>query len=59
LTRTAHQRHFDERLATTIGLEPACARGEISHGYAIYAFGATSRPRPLLILAILPLLEIM
>jgi hypothetical protein len=33
--RTAHHRHFDERLAATVALDPVCARGEISHGYAI------------------------
>jgi hypothetical protein len=36
------QRHFDERLAAPVVLDPVCARGEISHGYAIYIFGATA-----------------
>jgi hypothetical protein len=38
----ARHRHFDERLAAMVALDPVCARGEISHGYAIYTFGATA-----------------
>jgi hypothetical protein len=54
----AHHRHFDERLAATVAVDPVCARGEISHGCAIWTFGATAS-HPFLVPAILPLLEIM
>jgi hypothetical protein len=35
-TKRFATRHFDERLAATVALDPVCARGEISNGYAMY-----------------------